>query len=636
MSFSFNMICMLVIIYGLNILGQIVNNKHLGSKFKYPVIIGFMTFFASFQILAFPFILIQSKFSSFLLFLFSYFVFMAIYTLANKSYFVWKVNFKEHKILIGLIISWFILIATRSLVYSDSWLYSTMVTSTLENNLIYSNNGFMSNTTLNIMHHRFESYYLWQAFVGLVFTGNYLMALVTEYKILDAVLTMSVIFEIGHHFKMSKARSGMLAIFMISMMVVSDFMMDASFFQTTEPPVQLFQMSTGTAMYHYLMIPLMIIYLRIEETMSNREKGYFLTLFVLLFSSLTTTFYYVLPLYLFTVIIIKHFVLKQKDAPIVWAFVLEWSIVFISFTGVFIDNYLIVALIAILLMICNLIIVRLYSKISLKAGNRIIAGITGLYLVLSVLSFSLIDYTSIATSRDRTTTEFSNIIGFYQSGEYLTAIMATLMLPLMVYVIFKIVNEYGKYRKFGLYILIYLGLFFNPISFTIYDIIGIGPVTSRIAAASLIGYIVSIYLIETLDKRNIIIKVILFVYCMISIALVTSEWFGHVPQKISDYNAFSGNLGQLAEYEYLDDSFFVVDNLDATDGSENFYRGINKLVILRPDLSYSPDITSCEQLYQDAELSAKYSHCYTIYKKNTAPDLEYIYETDGYYLYNNF
>lgn len=633
--FIANISIMLITIYFFNIIGQVINHKYFKDRFNYSILIGFIFFLAMLEIVSFPFILVQSSFTLYLIAYVLAICLWIVYIYINRNIINFKPKLIESKIEIAMIIVWFAIVAMRSVVYSDSWLYSTMITSTVENNLIFSNNGFLAMSKLDIMHHRFESYYLFQSVLSVFFRGTYLLALVSSYKLLDATIVILSFLELAKQFNLSKYRSYVFTAFLLVMMAAADTILDGSFLQTTEPPIQMFQISTGTSLFHTLVLPMMLIYLKVEGDFTWKQKNYFLIPFVLFNAAISTTFYYTFPLYFITILIVKQAIYKQKDNQVLFAFLLTWVVIITSFAGVFTESLWKTTVIFSMLVIITKVIMFIYKKLGTKIITYLTyVGVAG-YVLILVLGYDKFAYMAGKFTTDKQLLRMRNLLTNINNGNFDSAIIPGVMLIILIIIVLRIVWTKNKYRPLFLYSIIFSILFFNNSIIAIYYKIGIGSVVSRVAAASLIGYIVTLYAIDKL-ANNHLIKVVFILYFSFGVSSILANASEYAGVKNSYKNAVNRDLGDLASYPFEDQSFFVVDNLDASVGSEHFYQGLNKLVVLRPDLSWSSDIDSCNQLYQDPELSVKYSHCYTIYPKATAPDQEYIFETDRYVMKQDF
>ncbi len=631
LSVIFNVIIMLLICYTFNLIGQIANNKFFNGRFKYVMPIGFAWFIASFEILSFSFMLLQSRFSLFLLFFSGFFLLWMLYIILNRKYiqFKFKVSDKPYVELILMFVATILIL--KSTVYSDSWLYSAMITSTIENNLIFSHNGTLSNVQLTIMHHRFEGYYLWQAVVAMAYAGNYLVSLVTEYKILDAFILIFSFMEMGHQFKLSKIKSAMLA---LSIFFVLTGDATYSIFQTTEPPVQLLQISTGTAVFHYLFIPFMLIYLFIQDKLDYKQKNIYLLTLITAFCAVSNTFYYTIPLFLIGILTVKQLVYSKKDNQVILAFMYTWMLIIASFLGYKTMDLSLTVLFMIIYIIFTKIIIYIYKKLSIRAikisSYILFAG----YAIVGILLFNPLTYYSSDFNVDKQALRIYNGLINYINGDFIKIIMPILLLLISIIALVCIFTNRSKYQFISRYILVYSLIFLNPFAITIYKMIGIQPVISRIFVTSFIGYVIMIYLFEKSSKN--LIKIVLIIWISISAYSSLKSLDGTYSHKKAQMNEIKNGIDQLAFYDYDPNSFVVFDNLDAEVDLAVYYAGLNKLVVLNPTLSWSPGINTCDQLFSNQEFGSNYSHCYTIYDKDKAEDLNYIHETENHYIYKNF
>lgn len=632
-SFIANICIILVMVYGFNLIGQVANNKFFKGRFKYSIPIGFAWFMASFQFLSFPFILLQTSFSIFLLCFGCFGVLWLIYLMLNRKYFKFKFSVTRNIVEMLVILFVAVFLVGGSNVFSDSWLYSSMISSTVENNLIYSSNGTLSNVQLSIMHHRFESYYLWQAVLSMIFVGKYLIVLVTEYKLFDSVLLVLTMMELGHQFKFTKLKNGLFATVMFSLLIAQHYLLDLSVFQTSEPPVQLFQISTGTALFHYYIIPFLIIYIKVRDKFTYKQNNIYLLGLLAVYSSLSTTFYYTLPLYLITLLTIEHLFRRKKNPQLVLAFLMCWLIIFVSFIGVFTMSLLACGLFTVIYLLLSKIILFLYKKLSIKFINITTVGLYALYGVSALLLFNPMIYKSYDFTTDKEALRLYNIITSINNGDIVGQLWPIVFLLFTIGLLIVIFTK-KEFKTYSLYIIVYSALFLNPFALSMYKLIGIEPVISRIYAITFIGYL--IILVAFIKFNNHIIKVlvaIIFIMALIENVEVLSSYS---QTKNSQRNAVEGNIDGLAEYNFDPDSFIVFDNLNVSKGAEVYLTGVNKLVVLNPSLSWDPGITSCDKLYDNQEYTAKFQHCYTIYNKKNAEDLSYVYETEKYLISQDF
>ncbi len=622
MHIFLNIALMLIIIYSFNIIGQIINNKYFNRKFKYSIPLGFALVMATFQVFSFPFMLIQTSFSTFLLSLPIYIILWIVLIVKNKQYFSIKVKLAKEIICLLLIVM--LIIIGKSIIYSDSWLYSAMITSTIENNLIFSHNGLQAFVKLDLMHHRFDSYYLLQATIAFLFSGNYLIALISEYKILDCVLIVFTFLELGYQFGFGKKRNIGFAFALFMMLIAQGYFLDLSPFQTTEPPIQLFQLSTGTALFHYFIIPYMIIYLRLEIRLTEKQRAFYLVIFLLAFSSLTTTYFYTYPLYLITLFIITHMITRKHARAVLIALLATINLIVISGLGVShysIINCLLVVIIGGLL---SIILYKIYDNLSL-ATVQVMTGLgVFLYMMTLAITFSPQIYGSLKFTTDKQALRLYNTFTNMSNGQLNEVILPlTFLIFSVIILMYLVINK--KFRFYANYMLTYCFLFLNPLAMNVYKEIGIEPVISRIYAFSFIGYMIIIcgfYL-----YKNVLVGFLIAMWTLLATAQVIFEYPNGVTSRQDQIRAIKNNIDGLANYQYADNSFIVFDNLNATVGSEVYLASINKLVVLNPKLSWDPTIQSCDQLNAS---DANYTHCYTIYKKASAPKIEYVYETNKY------
>lgn len=629
----FNVIVMLLIVYGFRVIGQIANNKFFNGRFKYVVPFGFAWFMVSFQILSYPFILLQTTFSLFLLILIPFGLLWLGYIIANHKYVTWKIKFDKIPYLPLIIGAVTLVLALSSIVYSDSWLYAPMITSTIENNMIYSHNGLLADVKLSVMHHRFESYYLWQAVVAMTYRGNYLIGLITEYKILDGMLIVFSFMELGHQFKFSKLKSALFALSMFIMLVSQNGFLDISPFQTTEPPIQLFQISTGTSLFHYFIIPMSIIYLVIEKQLNYKQKNIYLLGLLFVYSSVSTTYYYTFPLFIISLLTIKHLVERRKDYQLMLSFMTCWMLIIMSYIGV-VSNKLISTIgFVIVYIIFTKGVMICYRKFTITAVRRISIGLIIAYIVAAITLFNPLIYSNTEFSVDKQSLRIYNMFMNFQNGSFEKIIIPEIFLLFSCMLLILIFMQ-KQFKPFALYIITYSFYFLNPFALNIYKVIGVQPVISRIFAFSFIGYLIVICAFA--NSRNLFIKVLLIGWVAIGGYELKMELDGKIENKQSQVAKINGNIDGLANFKFEDNAFIVFDNLNASYQSEVYYSGVNKLVVLNPKLSWDPKVKTCDSLYQNPEYSSKFKHCYTIYNKDKGEDLEYVYETDKYLVYKNF
>lgn len=628
-----NTLIMLMIIYGFHIIGQIANNKFFKSRFKYVMPLGFAWFMVSFQLISYPFILLQTTFSLFLLTLVPFGALWLVYIGLNREFITWKIPIKSRLDAVVVLVFVSVILALTSIVYSDSWLYSAMITSTIENNSIYSHNGTLADVRLTIMHHRFESYYLWQAVVAMSYVGNYLVGLITEYKIFDGFLIALSFMELGHQFKFSKLKCSIFALSMYLMLTTQGSFLDLSPFQTTEPPIQLFQISTGTALFHYFIIPFTIIYLLIESKLDYKQKNIYLFGLLFVYSSVSTTYYYTFPLFVIALLTVKHLYYKQKDEQLVLSFMVCWMLIVMSFIGVFTDKLIFTWGFALGYLVITKLVMIGYRKLSCGSLRKITALMLAIYSLLAVILFNPLVYSSSDFGVDKQSLRMYNIVTNFQNGAF-DEIILPIVFMLFSAVMLVLIFTKKDFKQFALYIISYSFYFLNPFAITLYKIIGVQPVISRIFAFSFIGYLIVICAFKYSNK--LVVRFMLGLWVAIAFSQAMVDLPDNVRTKVDNVQAIEGGVDGLANYNFDEDSFIVFDNLNATNGSEVYYLGANKLVVLNPSLSWDPNVKSCDSLYQNPEYSAKFKHCYTIYDSAKAEDLDYIYETDKHLVYQNF
>lgn len=629
----FNSFMMLIIVYGFHIIGQIANNKFFDGRFKYVMPIGFGWFMISFQLISYPFILLQWDFSLFLLALVPFGLIWLGYILLNRQYVSWKVKVGNRPYVPVLILIVAIILASTSIIYSDSWLYAPMITSTIENNAIYSHNGLLSDVRLSIMHHRFESYYLWQAVVAMTYTGNYLVGLITEYKIFDATLIILSFMELANQFKFSKLKSSIFAFSMFIMLVSQNTFLDISPFQTTEPPIQLFQISTGTALYHYYIIPFALIYLVIEKQLNFKQKNMYLLGLLFTFSSVSTTYYYTFPLFIITLLTIKHLFKRKKDDQLVLSFMMCWLLIIAAYIGVETDNiFYMLGFTAVYLLLTKAVLV-IYRKLSIKVLRNLTIGMIVVYVIAAVALFNPLVYSNSDFGVDKQSLRLYNMFMNFQNGAVDKVIIPEIFLLFSCLLLILIFTQ-KQFKNYALYIITYSFYFLNPFAITLYRIIGIQPVISRIFAFSFIGYLIVICGFKY--SKNIVVKLLLLFWVAIAIVQFAIDIPGKIDSKQSQVAQIKSEVDGLAKFEFDEQSFIVFDNLNASYQNEVYYSGVNKLVIYNPQLSWDPKVKTCDNLYQNPDYSTKFKHCYTVYNKDKAEDLEYVYETDKYLVSKNF
>ncbi len=624
-----NISVILMLLYWFNIIGQIANDKFLNNKFKYTLPIGFIWFMCVFQIFSFPFILLQTTFSFFLIWWSLLCILWIVYVVINKRHVQFKLKtFNIMTILLIVFIA--IIVIAQSMIFSDSWLYSTMITSTVENNLIYSNNGLQANVQLTLMHHRFDSYYLFQAVISLFFGHNYLIALVTEYKILDVFLIVFTLLEMGYQFKFDTYKSHILAFSIIVMLIAGGVFLDISPFSTTEPQVQLFQISTGTSFFHFIIIPIMISYIQIENKLSISQKRIFMYAALIFFSSISTTFYYTMPLYYVTLLIIKHLLKTEKDNVLLESLLLCFMLIFNFYIGAMTSSLVLCILFSSLYIILTLIIIRLYKIASIK----FIKTITKLLIFIDVIINVLVLDTMYLGLFDFTTNKYElriyNIVVNASNGNYLEIILPIFYLCYIATILILIIKN-EKFKQFSQYILVYYALCLTPAMLLFYKFIGLQPVISRIYSFNFIGYLVIIYSVQIMNKN--IVKFTMFLWTTIAGVQLIIDFPGEYAQKQRQMTAINSGIDGLNEYQFLENSFIVYDNLNASKDLEVYYAGINKLIVLNPSLSWDPQVVSCNQL-TELDKEEKYEHCYTIYEKEKREDGNVNFNLDSFHKVN--
>lgn len=628
-----NSLIILMVVCSFSIIGQIINHKYFDSRFKYDLPIGFATYIASFQIFSFPFILVQTKFSTFLICFIFFVIAWLIFILINRSHLqfrLFKSGWQFHLLIVIFVV---LIISSKSLIYSDNWLYSTMITSTIQNNSIYSHNGLLSNIQLSLLHHRFESYYLWQATLSMLFQGKYILVLITEYKLFDACLLVATFLELGHQFKFSRIKNAMFTFTLFCMLIAQGAFLNISPFQTSEPPVQLFQISTGTALYHYYLIPLAIIYLKVESKLTSLQKNLFLIGTLVAFSGLSTTFYYTMPLYYIAILTIKHCFQKQLDVEVLHAFLISWLLIGASFIGVETMSIPYVFGFVVAYLLITRLIIYIYQKIAPVTYKYITLFIYSAYAIIAIVLFNPMMFIGHDFTTDKQALRIYNLYIEFVNGNYQKIILPVVCLILVMYVLFKIFTS-EKYNFFSQYILVYSMLFLNPFALILYKFIGVEPVISRIYAFSFIGYLIIIKVFES--KPLSIPKLLLVIWLSVAIGQIISNIDANVKSKATQITAVNSNFNQLANYEFEPNSFVVFDNLDATVGSEVYYTGVNKIVILNTNISWDPSITSCDKLATSEKYQDSFQHCYTIYDRDKSIDAEYEFDTEKYLIYKNY
>lgn len=632
LQFVINTLVVLAIVYGFHIIGQIANNKFFGSRFKYAMPLGFAWFMITFQLISYPFILKQTTFSLFLLFLIPFGILWLCYIYMNRKHITWRIKFKSNIHILLLVLAIGFIFLAKSIVYSDSWLYSAMITSTIENNLIYSHSGTIADVKLSIMHHRFESYYLWQAVVAMFFTGNYLVALITEYKLLDTFLLIFTFMELAHQFKFGSLKSSFFTFVLFIMLASQGMFIDIAPFQTTEPPIQFFQISTGTSLFHYFIIPYSIIYLVNENKFDYKQKNIYLLGLLFVYSSLSTTYYYTLPLFFITLLTIKHVFRKTKDNQILLAFMVCWMLIIMSYIGVVSDKLIYTWTFAIIYLLFTKAVLYLYKKISIKLLRILTFVMIGGYILVIGLAFNPLAFTGLEFTNNKYALRLYNPITNYINGEYSEILLPAIFIGFVAFLIILLFTK-SKFREYGLYLIVYSFYFLNPFALTLYKYIGIEPVTSRIFAFGFLGYMILICAFTY--EKNPVIRIMLLVWVSIATLQTTIDLPNVIDDKQNYIASMNSGIDGLANYNFDDNSFIVVDNLDASYGTEVYYVGLNKLVVLNPSLSWDPNVRSCSKLYDNPEY-AGFEHCYTIYDKDKAEDLDYVYETDKHLVYKNF
>lgn len=602
---------MLLIIFILGNIGYALNQKFF-PNFKYNVLSGFLLITSVFQIISFPFLWYQTSFSLFIMIIapIVLIIFGTSLYLNKLSYFKHIYQQKTNPIYL-LVFGLALIVINSSLLNSDSWLYSALINSTIKNNIIYSSDGKVFMGHLNMFHHRFDSYYLFQAVIAKFSFGETINFLLSYYKILDSFLIISALFALAETFLNKKYKHFLFVVMYLFAGI--DTELNIAVLQTTEISNQLLQLSTGTSLLHLVYYPLLFAFFIKRNEMSDKMQIGFGSLLVLSFTAATNSAVYTLPLYFAAVIVYDLLTQKTKSIPAITLFslTLTSSILQQAFFKFSEPVALGVTLVFAAILIGANIGMR---KISFIGYDYLIKGLLVIYFFVSLILFNFSTYFSYNSS-----VNFQKIINRVYIGlstigsESIDWYRLLFLVTLAVLFFFTFKTKNSKIKALFTYSIIFIVLFAMPLADGIYIRLSIEPVISRINELSAVSFVL---ILALLDRMNLN-------YVVAIVAGLLLVWMQGAYERIDDYMVAKQNfqvqyqelIAPLIEHDFEPNSIVVVDSLDVSPSVGVFYVGINKLVVFVPDLSLTYDYNTCEEVV-DSGFGESYDYCYTIYEND--------------------
>ena len=612
MLYVFNFLIIFILLYSFDLIGYIFTKKCSNKKPVFNIPLGFFVFLGFFQIINLIPMYLHANFIGTLIInviLFTSIILFISIKYGKEWLDITKKNlklpiFKAFLIIaptFGLIL---FLFATSSI---DSWLFAPMTLSSIDNNIIFSNNGTEVNGVIQSLH-GFDSFYLLQGFLAKIsqFDGYFYITSFT--KFLEGILiTSSFALMINYFFKKNQT---MLFIIII-ITIIFGFPTFTNYPNFHEVSIQTYKMlSLGTNMMNLLFPFVFYIYYREQ----NNNYRYLLPLIISGALSLSSSAILVVGGFLVTSVIYDLFIEKtntNKESYLSSSLTLSFFVIFYFLSSkIYLQYILLINLIVtILIFIIYYFIKNIHYKNLLKFVKLLLIIVAvSMLIVFTILPTGINVLTNIFFLE--TTTDVASEYYFDPLGNIIVFLLTA----------FGFYSTFKEDKKLFYYSVIGIIIFANPVSYYVLGLIIPKIIYHRLYAIILIPIIFSFgfnYIIEiTSSVLKVKSKEILIVLSMIIVALNPNI----IGRRIEGYENF-------IEYKYVNEDVYDLRSFN--------FKKTNNVDINVP---VNKHITSAQTIHQIFQVRGdlnwiyennKVDH-YLIIPKNQYSKEKTLYETNGY------
>lgn len=589
--------------------------KYLKNSYIFPI--GFIAFFGLFEIFSLIPMLIHANFNYYLISLLVVTV-ISLIILIIKNYQDYvnniKQRFKDKNNIIILFMAIFsgLIVGIFSFASGDSWLYSPMLLSCLENGKIFSHNGIEINGAIQSFHYT-DGYYLFQAVLAKLSIGNPFVFITTYFKFLEGFILAAILYMTIDGFTKKNKIVVFIIVLFSTLLGCSLF---ANYVGNDEVYTHLFKsMALGISIINIGFYA--IFYLIITSDIKNKYKLLLVPLFIFsAFSFTSSTLFMALT---FLIVIYFLFLIRNKERfelfPLVNGFCV--LLIFICVYGFNISNK--IGIILIILSIISIIIIYLLiNKLSLSILKKLSFILGGLYLLITFLLPIILLNSNIFVDNvlNNQTTAL-----YYDSTHYYVGKVSNIIG--LVLTIFGIIYIYKNNKTFGLYVLIFIILFANPFAYRILGEIVNQAVYHRVfnlylpGVINLMGLSYIIYLLDNKFDLKQYKMVYAFLLPIVLYFPTHSFIFSYMKDGMLAYKLQNPEVAKVSEFDFSQTPNVVVSILpNPTPKLSGYTEDIFKV---RPDLNWVDCQTKGPKYY--------------IVPKSFEQDLPLVYQTDTINIY---
>lgn len=580
--------------------------------------LGSIIFFSFFQLFALFFMVYHANFLIFKnLALLLIVVIYIILFIKNKDYFNVLANkFKNKYFILVLTLSliFAVLLGVVSLGLGDSWLYGSLTFSSLDNNIIFSNNGVNLGGQI-ISYHYTDGIYLFESFIISLLNTDQYVGLMVICKAIEAILIIMTIGTICE-LLFSKYKTMMFWILGLVMILGCGFFtqypqdeeiyghlflsvpMGINFFNCVGVFILLLtalKYINGQSIFNLILVPLVI------------NAMFFFTS-----SSLFICFAFLTILTIYEVLLRKR---KDNVLSILYGFgvVASYGIIYI-FNG----NWKIMALLLVFGWISCILFGWWLIRRQLKTITTLVQIVSGLYLGITLFMFFVVLRNSLDIIESIITLNHNEI--YFVGSNYYFNIFGSI--PILVFSIIGFGYLFKERKPVAYFMMVAIIMFANPIAYRIMGSIVSADVYHRIFVLFMPSILMmyGLYQIIIIIDNKINIKLDTFIITGLLIAILFYPKYDTVFTGFDDFTEFkyqSEDLELLSKYDFpkTKNVNFGGSGQVPLDG----YIQADNVLRTRGDLN----VVDCSDQQP----------FYIILRKETPMDLEVDYETPNYNVY---
>lgn len=338
--------------------------------------------------------------------------------------------------------------------YGDSWLFSPMVLSGIDNNAIFSNNGISVNGPIQSFHYT-DGYYLFQTILASLAPGDDFTFLLSFFKFIEGFIIVSSLgFIIDYFFKQNRS----IIFLVVSICLLVGMPLFTPYPNFDEISTHMYRsMALGTNMLN--MVGSSIFVILIISNIPSKYKvwlvpGMALATFAFSSSSLFNT-----AALLFVMFFVEIYGKKNKDGLMS---IVSGLVVLLLFAFVYVNQISVkLSFIFAILGIVGLVVVYfIFKKCSYQLLRKLALVIIAMFLIVNFICLLVLNNTTIILNNIY---KLSHNDIYFVSPHYYLNIFGNLVY--LILLICAIVAIARRYKIFGIFLLFMILFFANPISY---------------------------------------------------------------------------------------------------------------------------------------------------------------------------